>query len=91
MLLIFQKVFHEVIGDALALSVQTPKHLKEIKLLDENTRIDDHKTTIKFLMEVAVAKIVNLPWTYSVDKYQSDIFDGSIDSSQFNQQNSSCF
>ena len=33
--------FHEAVGDTLALSVQTPKHLKEIGLLDEATAIDD--------------------------------------------------
>lgn len=40
--------FHEAVGDVLALSVSTPKHLKEIGLLDEVT--DDagekHEVTI---------------------------------------------
>ena len=68
----------------MAMSVQTPKHLKEINLLDENTPIDDYETTINFLMNMALAKIVNLPWTYLIDKYRWDLFDGSVDSSQYN-------
>ena len=76
--------FHEAVGDTLALSVQTPKHLKEINLLDEKTPTDDHETTINFLMNMALKRIVSLPWTYLIDRYRWDIFDGSIDPSEYN-------
>ena len=33
-------------GDTLALSVSTPKHLREIGLLDKSTPIDDYETSI---------------------------------------------
>lgn len=35
--LIFNAGFHEAVGDVLALSVSTPKHLKEVNLIDEYT------------------------------------------------------
>ncbi len=35
--------FHEAIGDVLALSVSTPKHLQSIGLLD---KVDDNKGTV---------------------------------------------
>lgn len=76
--------FHEAVGDTLALSVQTPKHLKKIHLLDDNTPTDDYETTINFLMDMALSKIVSLPWTYLIDRYRWDIFDGSVDPSQYN-------
>lgn len=76
--------FHEAVGDTLALSVQTPKHLKEIGLLDEATPIDDYETSINFLMAIALKKVASLPFAYIIDKYRWAIFDGSVDISRYN-------
>jgi len=76
--------FHEAIGDTLALSVQTPKHLKEIGLLDQSAVIDDYETSINFLFNMALKKIVFLPYSYIMDRYRWDIFDGSVDSAHYN-------
>lgn len=76
--------FHEAIGDTLALSVKTPKHFKEIGLLDETASTDDYETSINFLFQLALDKVANLPFTYLVDKYRWAIFDGSVDSSKYN-------
>jgi peptidyl-dipeptidase A len=76
--------FHEAVGDTLALSVTTPKHLKEIGLLDESTPIDDYETSINFLLSMALEKIAFLPFGYLIDKYRWDIFDGTVDESQYN-------
>lgn len=76
--------FHEAVGDTLALSVITPKHLKEIGLLDASTPIDDYETSINFLLSMALEKIAFLPFGYLIDKYRWDIFDGTVDSSNYN-------
>lgn len=68
----------------MALSVQTPKHLKEIGLLDQATQIDDYETSINFLMAIALKKVASLPFAYIIDKYRWAIFDGSVDPSQYN-------
>ena len=62
----------------------TPKHLKEIGLLDESTPIDDYETSINFLLSMALEKIAFLPFGYLIDKYRWDIFDGTVDESQYN-------
>ncbi|XP_059351358.1 angiotensin-converting enzyme-like [Daphnia carinata] len=76
--------FHEAVGDTLALSVQTLKHLKEVGLLDEATPIDDYETSINFLMAIALKKVASLPFAYIIDKYRLAIFDGSVDVSRYN-------
>jgi len=76
--------FHEAIGDTLALSVKTPKHLKEIGLLDKSAVIDDYETSINFLFSTALEKIVFLPFGYIMDQWRWDVFDGTIDSSEYN-------
>lgn len=77
--------FHEAVGDTLALSVQTPKHLKEIGLLDSSTVIDDYETSINFQFSMALSKIVFLPFGYIMDKFRWDIFDGTVDAPKYNQ------
>jgi len=76
--------FHEAIGDTLALSVQTPKHLKEIGLLDQSAVIDDYETSINYLFNTALQKIVFLPFGYVMDKWRWDVFDDTIDTTQYN-------
>lgn len=76
--------FHEAVGDTLALSVITPKHLKEIGLLDESIPIDDYETSINFLFSMALNKIAFLPFSYLIDKYRWDIYDVTVDESQYN-------
>ena len=76
--------FHEAVGDTLALSVNTPKHLKQIGLLDDSTAIDDYETSINFLFAMAVEKIAFLPFSYLIDKYRWDIYDGTVEPSQYN-------
>jgi hypothetical protein len=76
--------FHEAVGDTIALSVITPKHLRKIGLLDKTVPIDDHETSINFLFAMALEKIAFLPFSYLIDKYRWDIFDGTVDESQYN-------
>ncbi|KAM3592839.1 uncharacterized protein V6R79_026353 [Siganus canaliculatus] len=76
--------FHEAIGDVLALSVSTPKHLQSIGLLDkveENTETD-----INFLMSMALDKIAFLPFGYLMDQWRWKVFDGRIPTSEYNKE-----
>uniref|UniRef100_A0A8C2A5F1 Angiotensin-converting enzyme n=1 Tax=Cyprinus carpio TaxID=7962 RepID=A0A8C2A5F1_CYPCA len=76
--------FHEAIGDVLALSVSTPKHLQSIGLLD---KVEDNKeSTINFLMSIALDKIAFLPFGYLMDQWRWKVFDGRISSSEYNKE-----
>ncbi|XP_051968866.1 angiotensin-converting enzyme-like isoform X2 [Xyrauchen texanus] len=76
--------FHEAIGDVLALSVSTPKHLQSIGLLD---KVEDNKeSTINFLMNIALDKIAFLPFGYLMDQWRWKVFDGRISSSEYNKE-----
>ncbi|XP_072105103.1 angiotensin-converting enzyme isoform X2 [Mobula birostris] len=76
--------FHEAIGDVMALSVSTPKHLQSIGLLDkvENNRESD----INYLMSMALRKIAFLPFGYLIDQWRWKVFDGRIPESDYNQE-----
>ena len=50
--------FHEAIGDVMALSVATPKHLSEIGLLNDYTA--SIETDLNFLMKTALEKVLNI-------------------------------
>lgn len=69
----------------MALSVNTPKHLKKIGLLNGSVAIDDYETSINFLLNMALQKVAYLPFSYLIDKYRWDIFDGTIDFSNYNE------
>ncbi|CAG0914789.1 unnamed protein product, partial [Notodromas monacha] len=77
--------FHEAIGDTLALSVSTPKHLKSIGLLSEDFKVDD-EAELAFLLRMALEKVAFLPYSYAMDLYRWKIFDGSITSENLNSE-----
>lgn len=76
--------FHEAIGDVLALSVSTPKHLHTIGLLDKVE--DNPESTINFLMSIALDKIAFLPFGYLMDQWRWKVFDGRISSDEYNKE-----
>ncbi|XP_032430113.1 angiotensin-converting enzyme [Xiphophorus hellerii] len=76
--------FHEAIGDVLALSVSTPKHLQSIGLLDKVE--SNHESDINFLMSMALDKIAFLPFGYLMDQWRWKVFDGRIPSSDYNKE-----
>ncbi|XP_057682764.1 angiotensin-converting enzyme [Corythoichthys intestinalis] len=76
--------FHEAIGDVLALSVSTPKHLHSIGLLDKVE--NNHESDINFLMNMALDKIAFLPFGYLMDQWRWKVFDGRILSSDYNKE-----
>merc|ERR1712226_215972 len=76
--------FHEAIGDVMALSVSTPEHLAEIGLLPNFE--DDPEVDINFLMNQALKKIAFIPFGYLIDQWRWDLFDGSVDKSEYNRR-----
>ncbi|XP_076067061.1 angiotensin-converting enzyme-like isoform X1 [Oratosquilla oratoria] len=74
--------FHEAVGDVLALSVATPKHLHKIGLLKEV--FDDPQADINFLMSIALDKIVFLPFGYLMDLWRWDVFSGKTNEKDWN-------
>ncbi|XP_078581220.1 angiotensin-converting enzyme-like [Branchiostoma floridae x Branchiostoma japonicum] len=76
--------FHEAVGDVLALSVATPKHLNQIGLLDEVA--EDPDADINFLMATALEKIAFLPFGYLIDQWRWRVFDGSTGPDNYNAE-----
>uniref|UniRef100_A0AAQ5YAB6 Angiotensin-converting enzyme n=1 Tax=Amphiprion ocellaris TaxID=80972 RepID=A0AAQ5YAB6_AMPOC len=76
--------FHEAIGDVLALSVATPKHLQSIGLLDKVE--NNEESDINFLMSMALDKIAFLPFGYLMDQWRWKVFDGRIPSTEYNKE-----
>lgn len=87
--------FHEAIGDLIALSVSTPKHLENILGLTRKTSTsskntkdtrytDEEKQDLNFLMEMALEKIAFLPFGYLIDKYRWGVYDNSITTEELN-------
>ncbi|XP_055331231.1 angiotensin-converting enzyme-like [Paramacrobiotus metropolitanus] len=74
--------FHEAVGDTLALSVRTPKHLALIGLNKNNT--DDQENNLNFLYQTALEKVANLPFLYLMDRYRYDVFSGKISKDNLN-------
>ncbi|XP_041468678.1 angiotensin-converting enzyme-like [Lytechinus variegatus] len=75
--------FHEAVGDVLALSVSTPKHLQQVGLIDEV--VDDDEADLNFLMSMALDKISFLPFGYLMDQYRWGVFNGSTTEDHYNE------
>ncbi|KAG9343794.1 hypothetical protein JZ751_013175 [Albula glossodonta] len=76
--------FHEAIGDVLALSVSTPKHLHSIGLLDKVET--NPESDINYLMKIALDKICFLPFGYLMDQWRWKVFDGRISEGEYNKE-----
>jgi hypothetical protein len=73
------------VGDVIALSVLTPKHLREIGLLEADTSAArDYEATINYLYLQGLQKIVFLPYAYLTDLWRWDVFKGKITSDNYN-------
>lgn len=74
--------FHEAIGEAIGLSVGTPRHLQVLGLLQNS--VDDGAVDINYLYQMALDKIAFLPFAYAMDKWRYSIFKGEINKDQYN-------
>lgn len=74
--------FHEAIGDTIALSVSTPKHLNKIGLLPKPSR--SYEADINYLYKIGLDKIVFLPFGYLMDLWRWNVFKGITTEDQYN-------
>nr|QGW57578.1 angiotensin converting enzyme [Ophraella communa] len=74
--------FHEAIGEAIGLSVGTPKHLQALGLVQKS--IDRVAVDINFLYSLALDKIAFLPFALVMDKWRYDVFKGDVQKEQYN-------
>ncbi|CAH0729159.1 unnamed protein product, partial [Brenthis ino] len=74
--------FHEAVGDVMALSVSTPKHLRVLGLLEDGP--DDLESNINQLYKMILDKIVFLPFAYLLDLYRYGVFRGTTTESDYN-------
>lgn len=75
--------FHEAIGDTIALSVSTPKHLQAVELLSDY--IDDHEHNINYLYKQALSKIAFLPYGFLLDSWRWQVFNGTLPYDKWNE------
>ncbi|XP_076294976.1 angiotensin-converting enzyme Ance-3 isoform X2 [Lasioglossum baleicum] len=74
--------FHEAVGEAIALSVTTPKHLQTLGL--GNKYIDESTADINYLFTLAMDKLVMLPFSIAMDRWRWDVFRGYINREDYN-------
>lgn len=74
--------FHEAVGDTIALSVSTPKHLKQIGLIKEYE--NSQEASLNALMDMALERVAFLPFGLLIDKWRWDVFDGSKSLDEWN-------
>lgn len=75
--------FHEAVGDTIALSFTTPKHLNAIGLLEEDT--EDNERHINQLFRVALDKVAALPSLYIYDLWRWKVFKGEYKPEEYNK------
>lgn len=74
--------FHEAVGEAIALSVGTPKHLETLGLATKY--VYEPAADINYLFSLAMEKLVLLPFSIAVDRWRWDIFRGLVNREEYN-------
>ncbi|XP_059056708.1 angiotensin-converting enzyme-like isoform X1 [Achroia grisella] len=74
--------FHEAVGDTIALSVSSPKHLRRVGLI--NGDAEDEQTEINQLYKMGMDKIVFLPFAYTLDLFRYGVFRGTTQPEDYN-------
>ncbi|KAL4710799.1 hypothetical protein ACJJTC_009348 [Scirpophaga incertulas] len=76
--------FHEALGDTIALSVSSPKHLRRVGLVSGDA--DDEQSEINQLYKMGLDKIVFLPFAYMLDLFRYGVFRGTTTPEEYNCQ-----
>ncbi|XP_037815729.1 angiotensin-converting enzyme [Lucilia sericata] len=74
--------FHQAIGDAIGLSVATPKHFQTLGLLQRS--VDESSYDINYLFTMAIDKVAFLPFALSLDNWRYDVFSGAANKHRMN-------
>ncbi|KAM4630494.1 angiotensin-converting enzyme 2 [Polymixia lowei] len=74
--------FHEAVGEIMSLSAATPKHLKALGLLPADFTNDD-ETEINFLLKQALTIVATLPFTYMLEEWRWQVFQGNVTKDQW--------
>ncbi|KAL9874336.1 angiotensin-converting enzyme-like isoform 2-T9 [Glossina fuscipes fuscipes] len=74
--------FHQAIGDAVGLSVSTPKHFQTLGLLQRS--VDESSYDINYLFSMAIDKVAFLPFALALDNWRYDIFSGNANKHMMN-------
>ncbi|XP_071389694.1 angiotensin-converting enzyme 2 [Centroberyx affinis] len=77
--------FHEAVGEIMSLSAATPKHLQALGLLPDNFT-NDKETEINFLLKQALTIVATLPFTYMLEEWRWQVFEGNITKDQWMQR-----
>jgi peptidyl-dipeptidase A len=75
--------FHEAVGDLIALSVSTPKHLQKIGFLDDYK--DTEADNINALFKMALERVSFLPFGLLIDKWRWNVFSQETPESEWNK------
>ena len=78
----FSTGFHEAVGEAIALSVGTPKHLETLGLATKY--INEPAADINYLFSLAMEKLPLLPFSIAVDRWRWDVFRGFVNRDEYN-------
>ncbi|CAH4035596.1 unnamed protein product [Pieris brassicae] len=74
--------FHEAIGETIALSVSSPRHLQTLGLVQRS--IDDTAHDTNYLFTQAMDKLAFLPFALVMDRWRWDVFTGDVRKEQYN-------
>ncbi|XP_062845892.1 angiotensin-converting enzyme 2 [Trichomycterus rosablanca] len=74
--------FHEGVGEIMSLSAATPSHLKSLGLLPADFK-EDAETEINFLLKQALTIVATLPFTYMLEEWRWQVFQGTIPKEQW--------
>uniref|UniRef100_W5MLV3 Angiotensin-converting enzyme n=1 Tax=Lepisosteus oculatus TaxID=7918 RepID=W5MLV3_LEPOC len=69
--------FHEAVGEIMSLSAATPSHLQALGLLQPDFK-EDNETNINFLLKQALTIVATLPFTYMLEEWRWQVFQGQI-------------
>ncbi|ODN03594.1 Angiotensin-converting enzyme [Orchesella cincta] len=74
--------FDEAIGDTIAFSVKSPKHLMKKGLLKNFT--DDEPNRVKNLMQHALTFVMDIPWMIALEQWRWDVWSGQVEPRDYN-------
>ncbi|XP_072527329.1 angiotensin-converting enzyme 2 [Salminus brasiliensis] len=74
--------FHEAVGEIMSLSAATPSHLQALGLLPADFT-EDTETDINFLLKQALTIVATLPFTYMLEEWRWQVFQGTIPKEQW--------